>query len=389
MFIFKIVSTSLFALIGIFVLLGCSSVGTSPNKNDKKGFVKSEQFNSKSGIFENVRVDFMKKANEDMKIWEALKTFVKGGKDDTPKEKMAQMKPNLKAFLEPSEEIKSIWFGHSTFLLNMNGQIVLVDPVFSEYAAPVSLTAKRFQAPVLELNELPKIDYIVISHDHYDHLDMDSIKFFKKSTTKFITPLGVGSHLVGWGISREKIIEKDWWESVDFGKIRFTATPAQHFSGRGLFDKDHTLWASWVIEANAKKVYFSGDSGYDSHFKEIGGKLGPFDVAYIESGQYNKLWPTVHMSPEEGVKAFKDLKAKKYFPVHWGMFKLSNHAWYEPVEKLYKSSKEEDFELLAPKIGQVISMNEKHIVEEWWVTNAVATEIGMKSPKLICKLCKN
>ena len=354
------------------MFISFSSMGTSPNEMDKERFQGSGQFNQTMGFFQNLRPERMRQAEEEMDGWAILRKWVIGGEDTTPKEKLAEETPDLVEFLKPGDDIKSIWFGHSTFLLNMNNKIILVDPVFSDYAAPVNFLAKRFQDPVLKLEELPQIDYILISHDHYDHLDMESIKHFRSTETRFITPLGVGSHLVGWGISRSKIIEKDWWESEDLGDIKFTATPAQHFSGRGFSDKNETLWASWVIQTKDHKVFFSGDSGYDTHFKDIGDKYGPFDVAYIESGQYNEMWAAVHMSPEEGVKAFKDLRARKYFPVHWGMFKLALHSWYEPIERLYQYSRAEGFELIAPKLGQLVNINSPRPLEPWWQQNALS-----------------
>ena len=315
----------------------------------------------------------MEKDSEEADGWTIMKKWIKGAKDTIPEEKLVEEKPDLNEFLKPADDIKTIWVGHSTFLLNMNGVIILVDPVFSKSAAPVNFLVRRFQDPVLRLEELPEIDYILISHDHYDHLDMQSIKHFKSTQAKFVTPLGVGSHLKGWGIAEDRIVEKDWWASANFEDIKFIATPAQHFSGRGFSDKNETLWASWVIQTKDHKVYFSGDSGYDTHFKDIGDKYGPFDVAFIESGQYNKMWQAVHMLPKESVKAFKDLKATKYFPVHWGMFKLAMHAWYEPVEKLYQYSKTENFELIAPRLGQVVNINSPKPLETWWKQKALAT----------------
>lgn len=358
-------------LLTSFFLIGCSSFGTKPSEKDMERFSSSKQFNKNTKVFQNRNPVSILNSEEKIDYWKLLKMMFNNDNDNLPEEKLAEIKPDLNKFLKNDGELKSIWLGHSTFLLNMNGNIILIDPVFSNYAAPVNLMIKRFQDPILKLEELPEIDYIVISHDHYDHLDMKSIKYFRNLKSKFIAPLGVGAHLEGWGISRSRISEKDWWEVEDFAGIKFIATPAQHFSGRGISDKNHTLWASWVIQTKNHNVYFSGDSGYDTHFKDIGDRYGPFDVAFMESGQYNEMWKPVHLTPDKFVQAFKEVKAKKYFPIHWGMFKLSTHSWYEPIIKLYELSKKENFQLLAPKIGQVLNIKNPEPIETWWIENAI------------------
>lgn len=279
---------------------------------------------------------------------------------------LPEVKPDFAEFLKPSDRLKVIWFGHSTFLLNFSGKIILVDPVFSGNAAPFSFLVKRFQPAVAKLEDLPKIDYIVISHDHYDHLDMMTMKFFAAKENHFLTPLGVGSHLRRWGIDAKRITELDWWQDAKMDGVEFIATPAQHFSGRGMFDERKTLWASWVIRNSSHNIYFSGDSGYDTHFKAIGDKYGPFDLAFIENGQYYHKWRPVHVFPEESVQAYFDLKAKRFLPVHWGMFVLSLHSWREPIDTLLKLSREKGVNLITPKIGELISIDEAYRSTEWW-----------------------
>lgn len=176
----------------------------------------------------------------------------------------------------------------------------------------------------------------------------------------------VGAHIQGWGIEKSRITELDWWQGHKVKGLEFVATPAQHFSGRSFNDRNKTLWASWVIKSGDKKVFFSGDSGYDKHFKEIGDKYGPFDLAFIENGQYNKAWEEVHLLPEQGIQAFYDLKAKIFFPVHWGVFKLSIHPWYEPINKVYQSSLEKKFHLIAPRIGEVVEVGMDYKLVNWW-----------------------
>ena len=353
-------------LFGGVMLFNWNELGKTPNGEDLVRIQKSSNYDLTNKKFLNRKprlIAEMKKKNFN---WKAIKEWYTPGLDRVPAAGIPEVKPDLNAFLEPSKDLKTIWFGHSSFLLNMNGNIILVDPVFSEAASPIKFMIKRFQKPVLSLEELPEIDYVLISHDHYDHLDMESIKFFVDKSAKFVTPLGVGSHLKKWGIEQNRITEKDWWQSAEFDSIKFIATPAQHFSGRDGIHENSTLWASWVIQSNDHNIYFSGDSGYDTHFKQIGNKYGPFDAAFIESGQYNENWKEVHMLPDEGVQAFKDLKAKKYFPIHWGMFELALHTWYDPIEKLFNLSRSEKFDLLAPKIGLLVNINNPDANEMWW-----------------------
>ena len=286
--------------------------------------------------------------------------------DRSPKEKLPEVVPNIKSFLITSDHIKVIWLGHSTLLINLGGKIILLDPIFSKAASPVPFFVTRFQPPVIKLKDLPHIDYVVISHDHYDHLDRDTVQYFKDKKTLFLTPLGVGAHLRGWGIQKERITELDWWESINLDGISFTATPAQHFSGRGLFAQNKTLWAGWVLQKGAKKVFFSGDSGFDSHFKEIGERLGPFDLAFLDVAQYNPIWKEIHLLPEQVPQAFFDVNAKFLIPIHWAMFEIAMHPWYEPGEKLKINAKEKGINLLTPKIGQMIELGKNQQTSYWW-----------------------
>lgn len=357
--------------IGGIMLSFWDELGSPPTHDDLLRIEKSENYHMEKGIFVNRQNKIIAdKMNNDFN-WKLINDWFSSGVDRVPNEALPQVKPDLNGFLKPSNQLKTIWFGHSSFLLNMAGKIILVDPVFSESASPLKSLIKRFQEPVLSLEELPNIDFILISHDHYDHLDMESIEFFVNKDVQFVTPLGVGSHLKKWGIDESRITEKDWWQTEVFDNIQFTATPAHHFSGRKGIDANSTLWASWVITSDSHNVYFSGDTGYASHFKEIGERYGPFDVAFIESGQYNENWPDVHMQPSEGVQAFKDLKADKYFPVHWGMFKLALHTWYDPIEQLYGFSKTDKFDLLVPQLGQVVDIDQPIANMVWWQSNTL------------------
>lgn len=324
----------------------------------------SKQYNAKKQRFENDHsYDVTFPALRNVKLnafWRYLL-----GKDQKPQYTLPEMKPNMAEFLQRSSEIKFIWFGHSSFMLNFAGKILLFDPVFARSASPFSFITKRFQKPVLALEELPAVDYIVLSHDHYDHLDMHTIKFFKNTNTKFLTPLGVGMHLQHWGINRSRITELDWWQSIQRDDLEFILAPAQHFSGRKLTDYKQTLWGSWVVRDAQRSIFFSGDSGYAKHFQAIGDKYGPFDLVFIENGQYDPAWRDVHMLPEDTIQAVADLRAKVFMPVHWGMFCLAPHQWFDPVETIYVLAKARNIDLYTPKLGQVMILG-KTQTETWW-----------------------
>lgn len=246
---------------------------------------------------------------------------------------------------------------HSTQLLRLDNQYVLTDPVFSERASFVQwLGPKRFHKMPITIEQLPPLTAVVISHDHYDHLDRQTLKALDAKTKYFIMPLGVSSRLKGI-VSEDKIIERDWWQSVEVDSLEFIATPAQHFSGRGLFDRDETLWASWVINSSKRKVFFSGDTGYFDGFKTIGEKYGPFDLTMIETGAYNDLWSDIHMTPEESVQAHIDLQGTAMLPIHNSAFDLALHDWYEPLERASDAARKKDVTLLTPVFGQQIKLD--------------------------------
>ncbi len=360
----------IFVLLGVLVVIpSCSSMGTRPTVEDSRRFSSSNHYDQEQRVFLNRDREAMQRMGKRDKFKNmSIFNFLFGNdNNEKPAKPLPVLGVDLNKFKAASDTLKVVWFGHSTFLLNFEAKTILVDPMLSEYASPVPFVIGRFQPPPLKASELPHIDTILISHDHYDHLDMKTIRSFKdKVDTKFIVPLGVGRHLEGWGIDRSRITELDWWESTSFDNLEFVATPAQHFSGRAFGDRNATLWASWVIKSDTKRVFFSGDSGYDKHFKDIGDKYGPFDIAFIENGQYNKVWEEVHLLPEQSVRAFYDLKAEIYFPVHWGAFKLSIHPWYEPIQKVYNSSVERKFPLIIPRIGEVVEVSKNYETTNWW-----------------------
>ena len=229
------------------------------------------------------------------------------------------------------------------------------------------MAQKRFayDKPI-PLDKIDDIDVVVISHDHYDHLDYPTILMLKDKAHLFITPKGVGSHLRYWGVSPDKVRELDWWEQTTFKEIEFVACPARHFSGRGLTDRNATQWASWAILGKHQRLYFSGDGGYGPHFKTIGEKYGPFDLAMLECGQYNTAWADIHMMPEESVQAGIDVKGKLLMPIHWGAFRLAVHEWTDPIDRFKSTCQQENIDYIHPIIGERVVLGQAYQNTEWW-----------------------
>jgi len=262
----------------------------------------------------------------------------------------------------------SLWrLGHSTMLLKIDGGFWLTDPVFSLRASPLQfLGPKRFHAPPISIEELPPIRGVILSHDHYDHLDKAAVLALAAKTERFIAPLGVGEILRGWGLPAGKLQELDWWHSTRVGGLQLHATPAQHFSGRGLRDGNRTLWCSWVLEHADFKLFFSGDSGYFPGFKAIGERHGPFDLSLVETGAYNEDWPDIHMHPEQSLQAHIDLGARVMMPMHNGTFDLSLHAWDEPFERISALALAQDLTLTTPQMGERVDIKAPPAVQAWW-----------------------
>ena len=283
----------LLMIAGALLLLSrCEQFGAVPTGPDHQRMTMSPNYNPDQDIFVNEDPDVIEEMLAHSGFWanprkNLSNNFLFNPNTPTPNAPLPEVRGPLPDDLrDTSDTVKFTWLGHATVLASINGKTILFDPVFSESAAPVSWAVKRYQPPAIGIEELPQIDFIVISHDHYDHLDMNAVKFFKESNTRFLVPLGVASHLEYWGISRDKVTEFDWWQSRTIAGITFTCAPAQHFSGRtGTIAMQKTLWSSWAVRTEATSVYFSGDSGYAGHFKEIGDRLGPFDLTFIDAGQ--------------------------------------------------------------------------------------------------------
>lgn len=257
--------------------------------------------------------------------------------------------------------------GHSTVLLKLNGQFWLTDPVFSERASPVQWAGpQRFHQPPISIEDLPPITGVILSHDHYDHLDYAAIKQLAGKTEHFITPLGVGDRLIGWGVPKSKVQQLSWWQTALVAGVKLVATPAQHFSGRSLSDRNKTLWASFVIEDRDVRLFFSGDSGYFDGFKEIGRRYGPFDLTLVETGAYDPQWPDVHMQPEESLQAHIDLRGQVLLPIHNGTFDLSLHAWHDPFARITELAAERRLPIATPEIGAPLDILQPHADTKWW-----------------------
>jgi L-ascorbate metabolism protein UlaG (beta-lactamase superfamily) len=263
--------------------------------------------------------------------------------------------------------LRTTWLGHSSVLLELDGRRVLTDPVFGPRASPVSFAGpRRFHPPPVAVAELPPLDVIVLSHDHYDHLCRPTMQALAHATAPIVTALGVGAHLERFGVAAERIVELDWGEVADLAGLRITAVPAQHFSGRGARDRNRTLWASWVIQSERRRVFFSGDTGLSPHFEAIGRSHGPFDLIMLEVGAYHPSWGGIHLGPEGALDAFAMLGGGTLFPVHWGTFSLGLHAWDEPAETLLASGATRGARIITPRLGAAVEPERLDGPTPWW-----------------------
>lgn len=336
--------------------------GRRATGKDLERIIKSPNY--KEGSFQNIH--HTPDITEGATYGKVMKDFLfNKSKRSKPASPVPSAKTDLLR-LDPAKDIV-VWFGHSSYFLQLDGKTILVDPVFSGAASPVRITTKAFKgADVYTPDDFPQIDYLFITHDHWDHLDYKTVKKLQPKIKKVITGLGTGSHLRYWGYDKDLVIEKDWNEEIkpDEG-FTVNTTPARHFSGRG-FKRNQAMWLSFVLQTPSKKIFLGGDSGYDTHFKEIGEKFGPFDLAILECGQYNKYWKYIHTMPEETVQAGTDLKAANLMPVHWGKFSLSLHAWDEPIQRFVKESEAKKINIITPLIGEETDLNNIKKFSKWW-----------------------
>jgi L-ascorbate metabolism protein UlaG (beta-lactamase superfamily) len=324
----------------------------------------SDHFNGK--IFLNpVPTDVMVKGS----FGRVLRQYLKGHSGRVPAKPLGPFSIDEKIYDEgPAGDVRVTWLGHSSTLIEVDGCRLLTDPLWYNRVSPFTKVGpKRFFANPLPLDQLPKIDYILLSHDHYDHMDKSSLLNLTKRNIPVITMLGVGQRLIRWGVPKELVTELDWWQSVPLqNDLTVTAAPARHFSGRWLTDRFRTLWGAFAIAGPHHKVFFGGDSGYFEGFKEIGERLGPFSVTMLEIGAYNQEWESIHMGPENAVQAHVDLNGTLLMPLHWATFNLALHPWKEPVIRLIREAQNRNVSLLLPAPGQAREWSNGALNSEWW-----------------------
>jgi L-ascorbate metabolism protein UlaG (beta-lactamase superfamily) len=306
----------------------------------------------------------------------SLREFLCGGERRVPRAPLPSVNPLQTWLRSPSSGLRATWLGHSTVLIEIDGLRVLTDPVWGARASPSRLAGpKRFQPVPVALQGMPPIDVVIVSHDHYDHLDYPTIRQLAKLDVPFVTSLGVGAHLEAWGVRSERIVELDWWESHSVANtaLMLTAAPSQHFSGRGVHDRNSTLWSSFVIRTPRHAVFFSGDTGLTTEYQTIRERLGPFDLVMLEVGAFHPAWGDIHLGPENALEALALLGGGSFLPVHWGTFNLALHAWDQPAETLLELGSKAGAHLLMPRLGEPVEPAHERDIEPWWRTVDVTT----------------
>lgn len=329
-------------------------------------FAKSAQLATRGCQFQNPPNPDLKPNRSNWDIWSRFVLEEKKG--TVPVDAIPVRKLDLATLeaLDPKAN-HIIRLGHSSHLLKLHGKWWLIDPVFGERVSPVSWAGpKRFHPSPLALADVPPIEGLVLSHDHYDHLDVPTIEALKDRVQRYFVPLGVGQRLRDWGVPADRIEEFDWWQTVEWAGVRVTAAPAQHFSGRTLWDRNKTLWASWALKSGNETIFYSGDTGYFPGFKDIGTRLGRIDIALMENGAYDDYWPGVHMTPEETVQAFQELGALQLYLVHNSTFDLAFHTWKDPLERVAALAQQRKINLATPEIGEVLTLGKARENRLWW-----------------------
>ncbi|HLK29243.1 MAG TPA: MBL fold metallo-hydrolase [Puia sp.] len=364
MMILLIIAAIILALIiMVYVFVHQPKFGTLATGEALKRIQQSPNF--RDGKFQNK--NFTPPISEDTTYYKVMKEFFFERRKDT---KPPSALPSKKTDLLNLDSNKNVivWFGHSSYFIQVDGKKILVDPVFSGAASPVKFTTRSFPgSDVYTTDDIPEIDYLFISHDHWDHLDYETVTKLKPKIKKMICGLGVAAHFEGWGFDKNIIIEKDWNEKATLDEgFEITVFTARHFSGRG-FSRDKSIWVSYFLKTPTMKIFLGGDSGYDVHFAEIGTEYGPFDIAVLECGQYDKNWKYIHMMPEQTFQAAEDLRAKKLLAVHWAKFALANHAWSDSIKRVSVASVNKSVQLLTPMIGEEVDLkSDSQIFSKWW-----------------------
>jgi len=331
------------------------SLGGTPNEASLARIHRSPQFHD--GEWKNAEPTMLMKVSS----WETAKHWWNGNEVREPPCPLPVVRPSLEK--PPASGLRITWLGHATTLVEIDGKRILTDPNFSERSSPSTLVGpKRFHPPPIAIADLPKIDTVLLSHEHFDHLDMASIRALAERGTTFHVPLGIGAHLATWGVAEESIVEHDWWEASMIGDVEIVSTPSRHFNGRAPW-RTGALWTSWSIVGPTRRVFFSGDTGLTESFREIAEKKGPFDVAMLEIGQYHSDWGDIHLGPRGALEAFAMLRAKYLLPIHWGTFALAYHAWDEPAQTLSEIG---GATVLFPRIGQSFEPSVSPPHETWW-----------------------
>lgn len=357
-----VVLALLFVIVAVGgLLLALPAMGHDPEGEDLARISKSPQY--KGDRFDNAleRIDGP--------MGTMLSEWLAGGSEHRVPAAPPAPQRRRKADFDspPASGLRVTWLGHSTLILEIDGRRILIDPVWGPRASPLTFIGpERWYAPPLPLDELPEIDAILISHDHYDHLDYPTVQQLVALDTKWFVPLGIRSHLEAWGIAPERIVELDWWGQEFVKDLAITCTPARHFSGRG-FQQNTTLWSGWAVVGPKHRVFYSGDTAMHPEFLEIGERLGPFDLAMMETGAYDALWSDVHLGPEQAVRATRLVRSKTLLPLHWGLFDLALHGWTEPIERVRVAGDREGVRIVMPPPGGMIEPTTTSTpTAKWW-----------------------
>ncbi|WP_164021626.1 MBL fold metallo-hydrolase [Pyxidicoccus trucidator] len=322
---------------------------------------------NRDGVFVNTTVNPAVRNRPDLGT---LKELAFGSQQRTPPGPLPMERDVAAALAKPPESgLRVTWLGHSTMLVELDGFRILTDPVWGERASPSTLVGpQRFHPPPLPLDALPDVDAVLLSHDHYDHLDMPTIQAMVPRGWTFYVPLGLGAHLEQWGVPPERVVELDWWQEVSLGdgRLRMVSTPAQHFSGRGLSDRNRTLWTSWTLLGPQHRVFFSGDTGLTQEFAEVGRRFGPFDLAMFEVGAFHPSWGDIHLGPHQALQAHELVRGRRLLPIHWGTFSLAIHAWDEPAEVLAAEARKQGVALVTPRLGHPVELTGDVPSAPWW-----------------------
>ena len=350
----------------VFGVVGFAVAGCATGATCDKQLAASPQFSTQDCVFQNMQNPKAQPSQPAWKIWSRFLEPAPPGTtpvDPIPVRKLDRA--TLDALDVSANHI--VRLGHSSHLLKLRGKYWLIDPVFGERASPVSFAGpKRFHLPPLALTDLPPIEGLILSHDHYDHLDLPTIEYLNGRVQRYFVPLGVGARLQDMGVAAQRIEEFDWWQGSSHAGVQLTAVPAQHFSGRTLTDRNRTLWAGWVIESGGQRIFYSGDSGYFAGFKQIGDRFGGFDLSLMENGAYDSYWPSVHLSPEETVQAFKDVRGGTLYLVHNSTFNLAFHTWRDPLDRVAALAEAQRLPLATPEIGEVLTIGQPRTNVLWW-----------------------